>query len=456
MKKEITFSLLCIFFLIGSVGIIPAQDLVETLQKTEGQEIEIPLRPIRGSGPFTGEERTFSVNGVPLSWHGKEESLLSIQEGLDHPLTKKYLASYTSPEGKKWLSTVFRRSEPYLTFIRREIEKRQLPLEFVFLPVIESAYSPRAVSRSGATGLWQFMKNSSIYFDMKTTSWIDERRDFWKATIGALEKLKENYGYFKDWPLALAAYNAGVGAIQRAMARSGAKTYWELIEKKAISTETTHYVPKFLAVAEVLSHPGRYGLDPWWPEVIEWERIPVGRMVDIAFLAEKAGIEPQWLQIGNHELTHGVTPADKNYQLKVPRMHVEAVQSVLSQKDLVLLRYYYYTIRSGDTLSALSRHYGVSVDLIKDANPGIQERYLKLGSTIKIPALKQVGEYQRPAPTIDDSIQFNGQHLVKKGETLWSIALAYDVDPEILASVNGLELTSILREGLVLKTPIRN
>ncbi|MCX7656706.1 MAG: lytic transglycosylase domain-containing protein, partial [Treponemataceae bacterium] len=356
MKKGSSFPLLFIFFLIGSLETGATQNLIETLQEIENQEIQILLRPIRGNGPFMEEERLFSPNGIPFSWHGKEEPLLTIQEGLDHPLTKRYLTSYTSREGKKWLITVFRRSEPYLAFIRREIEKRQLPLELVFVPVIESAYSPRAVSRSGAVGLWQFMKNSSIYFDMKTTPWIDERRDFWKATVGALEKLRENYGYFKDWPLALAAYNAGVGAIQRALARSGAKTYWELIEKKAISTETAHYVPKFLAVAEILSHPGRYGLEPWWPEVIEWERVPVGRMVDITFLAEKAGIEAQWLQVGNQELTHGVTPADPHYQLKVPRMHVTAVQSVLSQKDLVLVRYYYYTIRSGDTLSALSRH----------------------------------------------------------------------------------------------------
>jgi len=221
-----------------------------------------------------------------------------------------------------------------------------------------------------------------------------------------------------------------------------------------LKQETIHYVPKFLAVASILSNPGKYGLTSEWREVTDLAQVPVGRMADLRLIEEKAGISAGTLKPLNPELLYGITPPDPAYKLKIPAEYREEVEAVLSRKDEPLVLYYFHTIHSGDTLSALSRHYGVTVEQIKQANPGIQDRYLKLGSTIKIPALKNVGPYERlnPPPT---TIAFEGTHKVQKGQTLWGIALAYDVDPEVLASVNGLTLSSILREGSVLKTPIK-
>jgi membrane-bound lytic murein transglycosylase D len=298
------------------------------------------------------------------------------------------------------------------------------------------------------------MRNSVSPFGIRIDDWVDERRDFWKSTDAAFRKLEENYRYFGDWPMALAAYNAGLGALKRASAKAGTNDYWTLCEKGYLKTETVHYVPKLLAAATVLSRAGRVGIDLGWPEDPKWTRVDVGRTVDLSLLAEKAGIDAARLRSGNLELRYGVTPPDKGYQLKVRADDAALVEATLARKDLQLIRYYFHVIRSGDTLSALSRHYGVSVDMIVRSNPGLDARFLKLGSRVLVPAFKEVGPYEREK-TIDSTIVFSGTHLVKKGETLWSIALAYEVDPEALAEANGMELSSILREGRELKTPIR-
>lgn len=129
------------------------------------------------------------------------------------------------------------------------------------------------------------------------------------------------------------------------------------------------------------------------------------------------------------------------------------MEKALSRKDIPLVHYYICHIKSGDTLSALSRHYGVSVDTIVQANPGIKPRFLKLGQRVLVPALKEAGPYVRTG-TQNIAIRFDGTYTVKKGDTLWSIALAHGTDPEQLANENGLSLSTIIREGQRLKTPI--
>jgi membrane-bound lytic murein transglycosylase D len=346
------------------------------------------------------------------------------------------------------------RGGPYMAFIRREIEARGLPPELIYLPVIESQYLPSALSRSGAAGLWQFMKNSIGPFDMKVNDWMDERRDFWKSTQGALRKLEENYNHLGDWALALAAYNSGLGAVNRIIRSSGTRDYWLLSEKKLLKTETIHYVPKFLAVAYILSNTRRFGLQSRWPRDPQWVRVAAERSADLNILAAEAGVDPETLKSANRELAFNVTPPGGNYYLKVRAADAERVAAVLARKDLQLIKYYFHTIRSGDTLLALANHYGITVAQILDANPGTQARYLRLGGRLLIPAFKDAEPFRRPAAQ-GEGLVFEGNHLVKRGETLWSIALAYDVDPEVLAEVNGMSLDDILREGRSLKTPIK-
>jgi membrane-bound lytic murein transglycosylase D len=283
---------------------------------------------------------------------------------------------------------------------------------------------------------------------------MDERRDFWKSTQGALRKLDENYRAFNDWPLALAAYNAGLGGISRLVQQTGIHDYWTLAEKKQLKTETAQYVPKLLAVSYILSNPRKFGLNLDWPEDPDWTRIPVGKSVDLGLLADYSGVDAQELKQANAELVYTITPPDAGYQLKVRSVDAEAVAAVLKRTDLSFIKYYFHTVKSGDTLSALAQHYGVSVDQIVSSNPGIQAQYLKIGARLMIPALKETGPYQGKSGNGEELV-FDGTHLVKRGETLWAIALAYDVDPEVLAAANGMGLNDTLREGRTLKTPKR-
>jgi membrane-bound lytic murein transglycosylase D len=379
---------------------------------------------------------------------------------LENELTQRYIRQYTSPGGISWLNGVLARGSVYIPFIQEEIARRNLPPELAWLPVIESGFQSTAKSKSGAVGLWQFMMNSIGPFNMKVNDLLDERRDFQKSTRGALQKLEENYRFFGSWPMALAAYNTGLGGVNRIIQKTGIRDYWALCEKKEFRTETIHYVPKFLAVAYIISQPRRFGIE-FWPEAIEWSPIPVGKQVALDILAAETGIDPELLRKGNQELIYGITPQDQSYRLKVPASALPLVTELLEREDLKLLEYYRYVVKYGDTLSALSRHYGVSLELIGRHNPGILNRYLKIGETIIVPAFKETGPYAGARAggaggSGPDALSFGGTHLVKRGETLWSLALAYDVDPEVLAEANGMELNQILPEGKSLKVPIIN
>ncbi|MDR2718343.1 MAG: transglycosylase SLT domain-containing protein [Treponema sp.] len=382
-------------------------------------------------------------------------------ESLNQPLTIFYIEKYSSAGGIAWINSIIKNGSIYLPYVREEIIQRGLPPELAYLPFIESGYLGTARSKSGATGLWQFMMNSISPFSMKVNDLIDERRDFRKSTVAALQKLTENYRTLGDWNLALAAYNAGLGAVSRAVKKTNTRDYWLLCNKKEFKQETIYYVPKFLAVSYILSRPRQFGVD-YWPETVEWTTIKPGKQVSLDVIARETGIDRSLLHRLNPELLYGITPPDKNYELKIPPAHTETVAGLFEREDTVLLRYYRYQIQYGDTLSALSRHYGVSIDMIEQYNPGIARRFLKIGETVLIPAFKETAPYTSAPPAGgtnaaaqgQGSGDFKGTHLVSKGDTLWSLAIRYHVDPQVLAGENNMELNQILSIGKVLKVPI--
>jgi membrane-bound lytic murein transglycosylase D len=415
----------------------------DQLEVVPDRPIERPVRQVRYAQPHTPLPHT-------------EPPLVFTLGGIDQEQTRKSIEQYSTPGGIKWLNTIMERGEPYLGFIRSEIERRNMPAELIYLPVIESAYSTAAVSRSGATGLWQFMRNSIGPYDMRITDWMDERRDFWKSTTGALDKLTDNYKALGSWELALAAYNAGMGTVLKAQKKYPGADYWELCEKKAFKNETIQYVPRLLAVSYILSNPRRFGIALRWPENPEWTRIPVGRSVDLSLVAEHAGLPGADLKKANSELLYGITPPDPNYHIKVPSSQAEAIALVLQDPELTLIKYYFHIIRYGDTLSEIAQRYGISVNQIVSYNPGLRPQYLKIGQKLIIPAFKDLKVETVRTAKIPSGVSFTGTHLVKKGESLWSIALAYNTDPETLAAVNGMSLNDTLSVGRALKTPAVN
>jgi len=388
--------------------------------------------------------------GIDEDYQISSSSLILTSSALEQSLTRHYIDLYSSPSGIANLNAVLERGSIYLPFIREEIRRRNLPPELAYLPIVESNFLITARSSSGAVGLWQFMLNSISPFDIRVTELIDERRDFVKSTIGALAKLEDNYRTLGNWHLALAAYNSGLGEVTRLVQRTGIRDYWELSRRNEFRQETLHYVPKLTAVAFILSQPERYGIIP--QDQFEWTSVPLRRQVSLDILAEEAGIDRDLLRNLNAQLLHGISPAG-SFSLKVPLAHLESVTNVLERDDINLIRYYYHVVRSGDTLWSLSRHYGVSLNLIEQHNPGISNRYLKIGETITFPAFADAAPAPAPSRPAVTAV-FNGTHVVARGETLWSLGRRYGVDPQALAEANGMLLDQILHIGRTLKVPI--
>lgn len=407
----------------------------------------------RGLAPLRSLRPPPDAPSAPAGRNHAAELRFDIEPPWGEARFERFLASYRKADGLKRLERALDRAEPYLDWIRERVAAHGLPAELVWLPVVESDYHPWAVSRSGAVGLWQFMMNSIAGFDMRVDEWVDERRDFMKATEGALRKLAYNREQLGDWYLALAAYNAGLGAVQRAIAAAGTRDYFELSERGFLKAETADYVPKLMAASVMLSYPARFGLEPRWTPVREWETVPLEKPVDLVLLAEAAGVPLARLREGNAELAWSVSPPDRSWNLKVPAEFADAVRAALSRPELQLMRFHLYTVRSGDTLSALSRHYDVSVALILRFNPGLRPEAMRIGTRVVIPALKDVAPYVPPDAPRDDR-PFDGTHVVAKGETLWALALRYEVRPETLAERNGMALDAVIREGQALKVPI--
>jgi membrane-bound lytic murein transglycosylase D len=386
---------------------------------------------------------------------GANAAMPSMIDGLDNPSTRRYIERYTTRSGKLWLNNIMANAQPYLAFIRREIDARNLPAELLYVPVIESGFVSDAKSSSGAAGLWQFMRNSMGPFDMKITDWMDERMDFWKATIGALEKLQENYHALGDWALALAAYNMGLGGVQRVLKQAGVKDYWKLSGQNHLKTETAVYMPKLLAVSHILTHPRQFGLPVLWTKDVQWTRIRAGKTVDLRLVAEYAGVDEKILINANRELFYTVTPPDENYHLKVRAEDAEKIAATLERSDIIMIKYHMYTVKSGDTLSTLAKYYGVTVAQIMEHNHGVQPKTLQIGMRLVIPAFKDVPPY--PGVTVNDPFpaDFTGVHVVQRGETLWSIARVYGIRPETLAIINDMDLQDTLSIGKALKAPIK-
>ena len=380
-------------------------------------------------------------------------------EFTDHKVVKHFRDQYTTEKGKRYLEATMKRSVPYRQFIEEQLRKEELPRELLFLPVIESGYHSKAVSKAGAVGIWQFMRNSVGGYNILIDDWIDERQDPWKASIAALKKLKWNFKYYEDWCLALAAYNCGVGSLNKAIKKAGKKDYWYLADNGFLAKETRLYVPKFLAVSDILSNSEKHGID--WGEsegIAETDIIEIKQSIDLSLLADELGVSPSELSSLNPSLRFNITPPNVKYTLRVPAKQCEACKSLLSQKKL-LLKYYKYKIRSGDNLSSLANHYGVSIKTILKYNSGIKNsNALRIGQEVIIPAIKKVEQYS-PVQTSTSNTHavpnLTARYVVKKGDSLWSIANIYNIRVEVLARGNGMSLNDGLSLGKVLRVPAK-
>jgi membrane-bound lytic murein transglycosylase D len=395
-------------------------------------------------------DREFSFQHINPLKDLRSEMIFSFPFEMNKEI-ENFIEIYSSEEKLAYLQRSLDRAAPFRAYIQAAIKQYNLPAELFYLPVVESAYRVDAVSRSGAVGMWQFMANSIDPYEIEVNDWRDDRRDFWRSTDGALQKLLYNYEKTGSWELALAAYNCGLNKVRRTVESSGIDNYWTLVEKDLLPFETKQYLPKFLAISIICQYGGRYGLQTGWEENMTWERIDMDRSVDIRLVSSQSGIDYDLLSLGNAELNYDVTPpADSGYKLKIPSTYADSLNKILEESDSKFIEFYRYNIKTGDTLSEISEHYKVPLSLIYRYNSGLSPRYLRTGQTVIIPALFKVEPY-RSAEEID--INFDNTYIVQKGDSLWSISGIYQITPELLASRNRISLDGTLNIGMRLSVP---
>lgn len=384
---------LCIvaIFLFVTLGVYPTADTEQEQQQqkdTLSPDSSLQLASVEDFHAVEINKDTVSPEELSQSvaLHTELELFLTPVEQED---LQKYLEEFQSNFGVKWLTNTLEAGAPYRPYIRQKLQEAGLPMALEYLPVIESEYKTTAKSRSGALGMWQFMENSIDGLLMKN-DWVDERLDPWKSTDAAIKKLQDNYNWFQDWSLALAAYNAGAGAINRLLVRYDMKNYWELAESNKLSTQTELYVPKFLAVAELVLNEEQYGLT--FPKVtaedaVQWDEVVTEKSVSLNALAQAMNLDLSILEFLNPALLRGRTPPLTRYTIRVPLGTKEEAEEVMKTLK-VPSREETYTVVKGDTLWGISRRFGVTVDDICDANNIKENAILSIGKVLYIPIIE--------------------------------------------------------------------
>ena len=314
--------------------------------------------------------------------------------GMQRPEVEKFRKQYLSPKWSALLHTYLERAMEYRLYVRKAIQDQQLPEILEYLPVVESNYITSAKSSSGAIGMWQFMANS-VYPFLELNDFVDQRLYPWKSTDAALKKLKDNYNTFNDWLIAIAAYNCGAGAMRRAMNKSQSDDFWELVDKKAISSQTANYIPKLLAIADLAINADYYGIDiPNHNEEFEnlinekegnFDYISVDKAYSLNQLAGELRIDPKTINHLNPSYLLGMTHPSKKSEIRLPlgmkKSALEALEK-LSPIDFPVK----YTVQSGDSLWSISRKYGVSIASICEINNIKENAILRIGKILYIPS----------------------------------------------------------------------
>lgn len=293
------------------------------------------------------------------------------------------------------LESGVKRAEPYLHFIVNEAEKRNMPLELALLPAVESGFKPSARSPKEAAGLWQFIPSTAKEKGLKQNQWYEGRCDITASTRAALDYLQELADIFEgDWELALAAYNAGPGRVQRAIQANQEKgletDFWSL----PLPTETRNYVPKLLAIARVLQNPEYHGVNvkplpnaPYFREVMLSKPMPMHQA------AKLANVDPATLSKLNPGIRRGIAGLGGHYPLLLPAKRVAEFEERLAQLESghwanlrqVLPRYRNYRVRPGDGVTQIAQQFGITSSELRAAN-SLNDWQLRAGQNLVIPA----------------------------------------------------------------------
>lgn len=353
------------------------------------------------------------------------------------------------------------RSGRYVERLRAIFAEEGIPQDLVYMAHVESAFKVTAYSRAKAKGIFQFIAGTGLRYGMRIDSWIDERSDPERSARAAAAYLRDLYGMFGDWYLALAAYNTGEGRVARSIHRLGPVSFWDLARTRSLFAETKNYVPAILAATLIAKQPEKYGFTTAADPPVEWETVEVPGAIHFDSVARVTGIDAETLRNLNPHLRRQRTPPGESFPLRVPPGAGDSVRAAVhsipaSERVADAL----HKVRRGETLSAISRRYGVSISEIQHANGMGRRTLLRVGQSLVIPGAigastarvsappRSSGDPVRPVAASGPAV-----HRVRRGDTLSAIARRYGSSVQAIASANGIGVRSTLRVGQQLRIP---
>jgi len=435
--------------------------------------------PAYTGGPMSAEEVRTEVLEltspvVRLGGPSLPERPIDVLERLRQSFALEYANNPRTAAELKWfaahpdyLERVFTRARLYLPYIVAELERRGMPLEIALLPIVESAYDPFAYSHGRAAGLWQMIPGTARRFGVKQNWWYDGRRDVVDSTRAAFDYL-QYLGELTDgdWLNAIASYNSGEGNVLRAMRRNekaGKPTdFWSL----KLPRETAMYVPKLLALVEIVADPGKYGMTlPDVPDEQQFVVAEVGSQIDLALAAELAGVDVDTVYQFNPGYNRWSTDPAGPHRLVMPAHVADAFTAALEEvPEKERVRWLRHKVQNGEAISQIADRYNTTVSTIRAAN-NLRGNMIRAGHYLMIPvATKPLSAYSKSADARLEKTQNRKragekvEHVVRNGESFWSIAQRYKVTHRQLAAWNGMAPGDTLSVGrkLVVWTDARS
>lgn len=347
-----------------------------------------------------------------------------------------------------YVKRMVERSRRYLFHIVQEVDRRAMPTEVALLPMIESAFNPTALSPSDASGIWQFIPSTGRHYGLKQDTWYDGRRDFTAATNAALDYLGKLYLDFGDWQLALAAYNCGEGCVARAIQKNVDQGLPTDYASLTLPSETRHYVPKLLAVKNLISHPEQYGIEiDALPNEPYFNQVTVHASMDIRSAAKLAGMSSTDFIALNAAFPRNLIRSDTPVNLLVPVDKADKFQRNLETGTWD--SWQPQTVKKGERPASIAKRFDVSLARLEEHNQfHLRRGKLVRDQTILVP-VKGRGVAAVPAPVVAAD---TNEHQVERGDTLFSVARRYGISVTQLSQANP-DLGSSIRPGQILLLP---
>src|SRR5437868_11500662 len=411
------------------------------------------LQAFRGGEGFTqaasvpapiDEVAAVTLPADPRLKERAEEAAKNVSHDL--PLTVNdevlsFLNFFQTPKGRDIVENGLRRSGRYRDMILRILREEGMPQDLIYLAQAESAFQPLALSRAGARGIWQFVAYRGQQYGLHHTWWIDERQDPEKATRAAAEHLRDLYGLFGDWYLAMAAYNCGPGNVQKAIERTGYADFWELYKRKVLPRETKNYVPIIIALTLIAKDAAHYNIQAEPEAPVPTDVVKPGRPIDLRLVAETIDVDVETLRTLNPSLLRLATPDDPSFELRLPQGTAQKFSAEIADiPPDKWVSWRRHRVESGETLTSIGKKYHVTAAAIADANNLERNAALDTGEKLIIPAVQPQSETKRRLVS----------YRVRRGDTFPGIADRFNVSADDLRKWNRLKANRVSR-GMVLR-----